>query len=219
MPPEQPRLDPPAELDMAVGYAMFTQRAIRRLDSERPISDDVLKLVIDAASKAPSGGNTQPARLVVLRDRSVIEEFGGLYYEAWWAKRRGELGWEPGHDIPTDSPYRMASVLASEMVSAPVVVLGYTPPGVPGGALSVLPGIQNMMLAARSVGIGSVLTTLHPQVMDRVNELVGAPVGAEFHCCVPLGYPRGGFGTTQRRPTNETTYWNTWGHNAPWGSA
>jgi nitroreductase len=218
MPAEQIRLDPPDELDMPVGMAMFTQRAIRRYDPTRPISDEVLETVLDAASKAPSGGNTQPARLVILRDRSIIEEFGVLYHEAWWAKRRDQFGWEPGHEIPADSPFRMAALLAEEMTAAPVVVLAYTPPGVPDGALSVLPGVQNLMLAARALGVGSVLTTLHPQVMARVNELVGVPDGAEFHCCVPLGYPRGDFGPTQRRPTADTTFWNRWGQRPPWGS-
>lgn len=56
MPAEQIHLDPPDELDMAIGPAMFTQRAIRRFDSARPLSEEVLKIVVDAASKAPSGG-------------------------------------------------------------------------------------------------------------------------------------------------------------------
>ena len=216
MPAEQIRLDPPEELDMAVGTAMFTQRAIRRFDHDRPIPDPVLKLLLDSASKAPSGGNTQPSRLVVLRDRDVIERFGALYHEAWWAKRRDQFGWAPGHEIPADSPFRMAALLADEMVSAPAVVLAYTPPGVPDGALSVLPGVQNLMVAARALGVGSALTTLHPQVMDRVNALIGAPDGAEFHCCVPLGYPRGNFGPTTRRPVADTTFWNQWGERPPW---
>ena len=217
MPAEQTRLDSPDELDMAVGPAMFTQRAIRRFDNTRSIADEVLKIVLDAGSKAPSGGNTQPARLVVLRDRAVIEKFGTLYHEAWWAKRRDQFGWEPDQEIPHDSPFRMAALLAAEMTAAPAVVLAYTPPGVPDGALSVLPGVQNLMLAARALGVGSVLTTLHPQVMDRVTEFVGAPEGAQFYCCVPLGYPRGAFGPTQRRPTADTTFWNTWGERPPWG--
>jgi len=210
------RLDAPAQLDMAIGEAMFTQRAIRRFDHDRPITDEVIKLLLDAASKAPSGGNTQPSRLVVLRDPAVIEEFGALYHEAWWAKRRDQFGWEPDQEVPADSPFKMAALLAGEMVSAPAVVLAYTPPGVPDGGLSVVPGVQNLMLAARSLGVGSVLTTLHPQVMDRVNALVGAPDGAEFHCCVPLGYPRGNFGSTSRRPVEDTTFWNRWGERPPW---
>ena len=210
------RLEPPAELEMTVGEAMFTQRAIRRLDPARPISDDDIKLILDAASKAPSGGNVQPARFLVIRDRDLITEFGSLYHEAWWAKRKDEFGWEPDQPIPEDSPYRMAGLLASEIQAAPVIVLAFTRPDAPAAASSVLPGVQNLMLAARSLGIGSVLTTLHSTVMDRVNAMFDVPDGAEFHCCVPLGYPRGNFGLTTRRPTSETTYWNRWGDAPPW---
>lgn len=210
-------LDPPAELTMPLGQAMFTQRAIRRFDPDRPIDDAQLELVLDAASKAPSGGNVQPARFLVVRDRAKIEAFGALYYEAWWAKRADELGWEPGHDIPADSPYRMAALLADEMVQAPVVVLAFSMGGARVAASSVFPPVQNLMLAARALGIGSVLTTLHPTVMDRVHELFGVPEGVGFHCCVPLGYPRGGFGPTRRYPSADTTFWDRWDARPPWG--
>jgi nitroreductase len=72
------------------------------------------------------------------------------------------------------------------------------------------------MLAARALGIGSVPTTLHAQVMDRVYALLGVPPEVEFHVCIPLGYPRGRFGPTQRRPTAETTFLNRWGAPVPW---
>jgi nitroreductase len=72
------------------------------------------------------------------------------------------------------------------------------------------------MLAARSLGIGSVPTTLHPKVMARVTALLGVPKEATFHFCVPLGYPRGSFGPNNRRPTSETTFLNRWGAPVPW---
>ena len=72
---EMIRLETPPELDMPIGEAMFTQRAIRRLDPHRPISQAHLKVLLDAASKAPSGGNTQPARFLVVRDKERIREF------------------------------------------------------------------------------------------------------------------------------------------------
>lgn len=208
------RLNPPAELNMPIGEAMFSQRAIRRLDRDRPIGDGQLKIVLDAASKAPSGGNLQGARFLVIRDRQRIAEFGELYYEAWWAKRKDEMGWTPGHDIPADSPYRMASLLASELGHAPVVILAYAMGGAT--ADSVFPGIQNLLLAARALGIGSVLTTLHPSVMERVNGMFAVPADTDFHCCIPLGYPRGNFGPTSRYETADTTYWDRWDARPPW---
>ena len=81
---EMIRIETPSELDMPIGETMFTQRAIRRLDPHRPIPDAHLKIILDAASKAPSGGNTQPARFLVARNKDRIREFGKLYHEAWW---------------------------------------------------------------------------------------------------------------------------------------
>ena len=210
------RLKPPAELDMPIGEAMFNQRAIRRLDRNRPIGDAQLKIVLDAASKAPSGANAQVARYLVIRDRQRIAAFGELYYEAWWAKRKDDYGWTPGQDIPADSPYRMAALLAREMRHAPVVILAYAMGAAATTASSVLPGVQNLLLAARALGIGSVLTTLHPSVMDRVSAMFGVPADAAYHCCIPLGYPRGNFGPTRRYATADTTHWNRWDARPPW---
>jgi nitroreductase len=108
----------------------------------------------------------------------------------------------------------MAFLLADELRHAPVVVLAFAMDS--SGANSVLPGVQNLLLAARALGIGSVLTTLHPSVMDRVNEMFAVPAEADFHCCIPLGYPRGNFGPTQRFATADTTYWDQWDARPPW---
>ena len=211
---EMIRLPPPAELNMPLGEAVFTQRAIRRLDHNRPVGDAELKLMIDSASKAPSGGNTQTARFLVLKSRSKIHAFGRLYHEAWWAKRHDDYGWSPDQELPAQSPFRINALLANEMVDAPAVVLAFAAHGtIPS---SVLPAAQNLMLAARALGIGSVLATLHPCVMDRLYHLLEVPADIDFHCCIPLGYPRGNFGPTQRYPSAETTFWDTWGSPPPW---
>ena len=209
------RMATPAGLEMRLGEAIFTQRATRRLDPDRAISDEHTRLILDAASKAPNGGNAQPARYLVVKDRARIREFGPLYREAWWAKRRDAYGWTSKDDIPVDSPYKMPALLADEMGSAPMVVLAFSTGGL-GEAMSVLPGIQNMLLAARALGIGSVLTTLHPQVMERVYALFNVPEDVTLHHCLPFGYPRGNFGPTSRYPSAETTHWDTWGAPPPW---
>ncbi len=212
---EMIRIEAPAELDMPIGEAMFTQRAIRRLDPNRPISEAHLKIVLDAASKAPSGGNTQPARFLVVRNRERIREFGKLYHEAWWAKRRDEYGWASKEDIPPGSVYEMPSRFADEAVNAPAVILALAVGGNQ-TAHSVFPPVQNLLLAARALGIGSVLTTLHPQVMERVYSMFEIPREVAFHCCIPLGYPRGRFGPTRRFPTSDTTSWERWNVKPPW---
>ena len=209
------RLDPPDELRMPIGEAMFSQRAIRRLDPDRPITDAQIEIILNAASKAPSGGNTQPARYLVIRDREDIKAFSKLYHEAWWAKRRDAYGWNSRDDMPKDSPYRHAALLADEMGNAPAVILVYSEPtGV--AASSTFPGVQNLLLAARAMGLGSVLTTLHAEVMKRVNVMFGVPDEMVFLCCIPLGYPRGNFGPTSRLPTSATTSWGRWGTPPPW---
>ncbi len=203
-----------SRLSMPIGEAMFTQRSIRRFRPD-PIPMEDLRLVIEAASKAPNGGNRQIARFLVVTDRARIREFGGLYREAWWAKRRDEKGWTRPEDIPDDArTYRSAMGLAEEMKAVPCVVFALAGP--PGSANSVIPAAQNLMLAARALGIGSVPTTLHPQVMERFHAMFGIPTDATFHFCIPLGYPRGGFGPNVRRPTSETTYLDAWGAPPPW---
>jgi nitroreductase len=206
------RLEPPQKLDMKIGEAMFTQRAIRKLKPD-PISDEDLQTLLDAASKAPNSGNEQLARFLVIRDRQKIREFGQLYHEAWWAKR-AVRGWTKPEDLPDTTRYRAPSQLANEMKDAPVVILAIAT--APNRANSVFPAAQNLMLAARALGIGSVLTTLHPKVTERVHALFNIPADAEIHCCIPLGYPRGRFGTTQRLPASEITYYDEWGNPPPW---
>jgi hypothetical protein len=87
-----------SRLSMPLGEAMFTQRSIRRFKPEPiPLAD--LRLIVEAAVKAPNGGNQQVARFLVVNDRTTIREFGPLYREAWWAKRRDEGFQGPG-DLP-----------------------------------------------------------------------------------------------------------------------
>jgi nitroreductase len=206
-----------ARLDMPIGDAMFSQRSIRRFRSI-PIPVKDLQLIMDAAVKAPSGGNRQPARFLILTDAEIIREFGALYREAWWAKRRDEKRpWTRREEIPAEErSHASAARLADEIKDAPCIVLAFT--AVQNGASSVIPSVQNLMLAARALGIGSVPTTLHAQVIDRVYALLGVPPEMEFHLCIPLGYPRGRFGPTRRIPASEVTYLDRWAAPAPWSA-
>jgi nitroreductase len=207
-----------SRLDMPVGEAMFSQRSIRRFRSD-PIPVEDLRLILEAAVKAPSGGNRQPARFLVLDDPEIIRQFAVLYREAWWAKRRDEhRPWTSREQIPAeDRGSTSAARLADEIKDAPCIILALTTGK--GQASSVIPAVQNLMLAARALGIGSVPTTLHAQVLERVYTLLDIPSQMDFHLCIPLGYPRGSFGPTQRRPTAEITYHNRWNTPVPWATA
>ena len=195
---------------MPLGEAIFTQRAIRRFKAD-PIPIEDLHLLVEAAVRAPNGGNLQVARLLVVTDRSTMHEFGALYREAWWAKRHDE-GFADFADLPR--AFHPAAGLADAMRDVPCVVLALALAN--GPANSVIPAVQNLMLAARAIGIGSVPATLHPTVMPRVRALLGIPDDAAFHFCVPLGYPEGRFGPNVRKPTSETTYLDRWGGPVPW---
>jgi nitroreductase len=210
--------DEQARLSMPLGEAIFTQRSIRRLRPE-PIPDEDLRLIVTAATKAPNGSNSQPARFLVLTDRALIKDFGALYREAWWAKRRDAGRPRTTREaIPADDRNsRAAAKLADEIGDAPCIVIALSLAH--GQGSSVIPAVQNLMLAARALGIGSVPTRLHPQVLERVYALLGIPAEVELHLCIPLGYPRGRFGPTQRRPIAETTFLNRWGAAAPWAVA
>jgi nitroreductase len=197
-------------LSMPVGEAIFTQRSIRRFRAE-PIALGDLRLILEAAVRAPNGGNQQIARFLVVNDRAAIREFGALYHEAWWAKRRDE-GFQRREDLPPR--YLSAAGLADSMADAPCVVFAM---GLGNGpANSVVPAVQNLMLAARAIGIGSVPTTLHPTVMARFHTMFAIPDDVGFHFCVPLGYPQGNFGPTTRLPTSTTSFLNRWGAAVPW---
>ena len=204
------RLDPPERLGMSLGEAMFTQRAIRRLKAD-PVSDEHIRTLMDAASKAPNARNEHRGRFLVVRDREKIRSFAELYLEAWWAKQ--PAGWSPD-TAPAGDRHLAPMRLAETMKDVPVVVLAVSTS--PGNATSVLPAAQNLMLAARALGIGSVLTTLHPRVTDRIHGLFKLPPEAEVHCCIPLGYPEGRFGATARLPAAETTYYDEWDNPPPW---
>lgn len=204
-----------ARLSMSLGEAVFTQRSIRRFRPDPiPLAD--LELVLAAATKAPNGGNSQIARFLVVTDRDLIREYGALYREAWWAKRRDGQGWNGPEDMTADERVRFAAPmrLADDMADVPCIVFALSVP--PNHAESVLPATQNLMLAARALGIGSVPTRIHPSVEERFRALFGVPDDAVLHFAIPLGYPAGAFGPTSRRPVSEISFLDRWGGAVPW---
>ena len=200
-----------SRLSMPVGEAIFTQRAIRRLKPD-PIPESDLRDVLEAATRAPSGGNSQPWHFVVVRDAGLRAQFGPLYREAWWAKRRdgGILGLE---DLPPE--YKPAMGLADVIGEAPVIVLLCATAKGSGPVDSVIPAAQNLLLAARALGIGGTITTLHSTVEERVHALFHIPDTAQIVYCLPLGYPRGRFGAAKRKPLPEVCSNDLWGNAFP----
>ena len=198
-------------LSMPLGEAIFSLRAIRRLKTE-PIPGEDIRDILEAAIRAPSGSNRQPWHFVVVRDPGLRAEIGKLYKEAWWANR-ADTGVRTPEDIPQeDRISHMAMRLADEIGQAPLIVMVCATAKGPRPMASVIPATQNLLLAARALGIGGTITGLHPRVEDRVHRLLGIPETAQVVYCVPLGYPRGRFGPTNRKPLDEVCSGDQWGH-------
>ena len=204
-----------SRLSMPLGEAIFSQRAIRRFRPE-PIAETVLQDILEAAIRAPNGGNNQPWHFLVIKDPELRVQFAALYREAWWAKRRDE-GIRGPEDIPPGKNTRRSAMrLADQIGQAPVIVLLCATAKGAGAMASVIPAAQNLLLAARSLGIGGTITTLHPQVEARVHQLLGIPESAQVVYCLPLGYPRGSFGPAQRKPISEVCSLDRWGGAMSW---
>ena len=194
-----------------------TQRAMRRLKPD-PIPDAALRQIMDAAICAPSGGNRQGWSFLVIRDPARRARLGELYREAW-----GELMKVPYYAAAMTEPPDSAAgkMLASarhlgeHLGEAPVLILACiaidpgTSPSVTTGA-SIYPAVQNIMLAARALGIGSCLTTIHRFRDAQVKELLGIPPTVETAALIPLGYPLGKFGRPPRRSLQEVAFADRW---------
>ncbi len=204
-------------LGLPLYEAIYSMRAIRRMRPD-PISDEDLAIILDAARQAPNGGNAQPWHFLVVRDAARKTELGALYHEAWWAKRADEGIEGPDHPALEHPVRRSAMRLADEIGEVPVIILlCATAPGA-GAAQSVIPSVQNLLLAARGLGIGGTITTLHPVVDERVKALFTIPDDAQIVYCVPLGYPKGRFGPLNRKPLRKIVSEDRWGAPPDWVS-
>ena len=201
-----------SRLTMTLGETMFTQRAIRRFRPE-PIPDADLQDILEAAIRAPNGGNTQPWHFLVIKDPDLRAKLAELYHEAWWAKRRDQGIMGPEDIPPGKNSQRSAMRLADQIGQAPVIVLLCGTAQGPAAAASIIPAAQNLLLAARAFGIGGTITTLHADVDERVHKLLGIPETAQVVYCLPLGYPRGTFGSVQRKPLSEVCSYDRWGNS------
>jgi nitroreductase len=206
--------------------AMSTLRAVRRLRTD-PIPDDLLRKVLTAATWAPSGGNRQPWRFVVLRDPAKKKALRDLYLPHWTTY---ETAHRPALEkLPEPDRSRMgrnydtARHLAEHFHEAPVIVvvcvhlpdLAITDakldrPSVVGGG-SIYPAVQNLLLACRALGLGATLTTLLCTEEPKVRELLGIPPSFVTAAHVPIGYPEGrGHGPLSRKPVEKVAFLDRW---------
>ncbi len=211
--------------DLLTGLA--TTRAIRRIAPD-PIPDEDLSSILWHATRAPSGSNRQPARFLVLRDDGTATAAKHLLAEGFqsgWAQKSRDAGYEAGSALDPDSPkgrQRAAmDYFVEHFAEFPVIVLAclvrYREPH-PSEGSSVYPACQNLLLAARALGYGGVLTGWHALVEDRLRELLGIPTGVAIAGTIPLGRPLGNHGPVRRLPLGDVVYDGSWGVNATWVS-
>ncbi|HXG42108.1 MAG TPA: nitroreductase family protein [Dehalococcoidia bacterium] len=199
---------------MDVFEAIYTLRAIRRFRPD-PVPDELIWKVLEAATKAPSGGNRQPWRFVVVRDPETKARIGQFYLEGW-RFYDGEVRQQMLADPERARIYRSADYLARHLAEVPVLILaclraGPSPVSTSERGSSIFPAVQNLLLAARALGLGGVLTTLHRVREREVRQLLGIPDEWETMALIPLGWPAVPFGPVRRLPVEEVVYWERWG--------
>ena len=192
---------------MDVFEAILTTRAMRRLDNDRPVSDEDIWTVLEAASKAATGGNAQPVRWIVVRDEGKKRRLGEIYKECWAQIGAMYRQRTPAEDSQTHRILTSADHLGEHMGDAPVLII---PASKGGDAASVFPGVQNLFLAARALGLGTTLTTVHQLREPEVRAVLDIPEDVTTWAMIPVGYPTGKWGEAERRPIEEIAYWDTW---------
>jgi nitroreductase len=217
--------------------AMYSARALRRFKPD-PVPDQVMTKILDAAIRAPSGSNEQRWLFVVVKDAEQRRKLGAIYKKssdiarALYANRA-----RPEHMSQEAFDRLMASAmyLMDHMAEAPVLLVACLHPQ-QGGAQpapnlppdlaprlrqmvrlsgsSIYPAVQNIILACRAHGLGTVLTTVHVFYEDEVRAVLGLPPEVQTYALMPIGYPRGKFGPVQRRPVSDVAcldrYGNAW---------
>ena len=200
---------------MDIFETIHTLRAIRRFKPD-PVPDELIWKVLDAAIHAPSGTNQQPWNFVVIRDPETRKRIGDLYLEVWNSFRSRQQQ-QPEEDPTTAKIHASADHLAHHLGEAPVHILvtfNHQISSATVAGSSIFPAVQNLMLAARALGLGTVLTTTHKGREAQVKEILGIPEHVETMALIPLGWPRGRFGPTSRRPAEEVTFWDKWGETS-----
>ena len=211
---------------MDVFEALYTTRAMRRV-SEDPIPDDILKQMVDAGIRAPSGSNRQGWKFIVVTDPEIRNQLGELYREAWdfYVKEfyggTSDLG--ASNVLDDEKAEQVVRITKSatwlsenfHKVPAMFVVLSRNDPT----GSSIFPAIWSLMLAGRAHGVGTCLTTVLGMFKpEKAFEILNIPSdkGWKIDAVVTAGYPLGKWGVAKRTPVDEVTYLNTWGNKTNW---
>jgi nitroreductase len=202
---------------------MYSLRSMRRLKPD-PIPEETLRKIVEAGIHAPTGGNRQDWGFILVRDPELKTFIRDRYRDV---QQRVRASQPPMSELPPARQRAMkASIyLSDHMNEVPVILLACHAKEYPAWVQvknlrgstatvhgSIYPAVQNILLACRAYGIGSVLTTTHFFFEDELKKKVGVPDSMEIAALLPMGYPRGKFGKTTRKPVDEVLYWDKWGN-------
>jgi nitroreductase len=205
---------------MDIEEALYTTRAMRRVRPD-PIPMDIQARILDAAVRAPSGGNAQNWKFLLVDDKDVIGRIAPLYRDAidqlWktiYAGRIAAAEAEPDLEESRQMKRVQSSAqwLADHFEEVPLFLFAFIEADPSGG--SIYPAVWSAQLAARAHGIGSSLTAvLSLWYPTEVYEILGVPTDQNWimACCVSFGYPTGRWGVAERRPVQDVSFRNRWG--------
>lgn len=192
---------------------MRSTRSMRRLKPD-PVPAALLNQVLEAGTCAANGGNMQSWRFLVIRD-PAIKAAAGEFYRKGWHEVVGPR-YRAGGPAPGTTPERFARMLdaaehlADHFHEAPVWIVPCLA-GPRGAGGSIFPAVQNMLLAARAVGLGATLTTLYLIHEKEAEAAMGIPEGFHSYAILPIGFPTGKFGPVRRAPLADVVFDDTWG--------
>ena len=206
--------------EMGLFDAMYNCRAMRRLDT-KPVPEDMLIKLVDAANQAPSGSNLQNGRWLIVRDAKVKAELAALNragVEGYLAPQMDNI--EPLSHQSVDRRRKMMDAVlwqVEHMHEIPALIIACMDFGVPAtndmiarGNGSIWPGIQNLLLAARALELGAAPTTLALTDRKAVAEALNLPESMAAYALIPVGYPLGNFGPVTRKPLDEILRFDQW---------
>ncbi len=210
---------------MDVFETLYTTRAMRRVTTE-PIALEVQAKIMDAAIRAPSGGNQQNWRFLLVDDPAITAKLAVFYREAmvllWdhvYKPQLDEAAANPEHpdSIQFLKVQASAQWLADHFEDVPLYLFPFAQNDTSGG--SIYPAVWSAMLAARALGVGSCLTMVLALHGPEVLEILGVPADEGWHMagCVSFGYPTGRWGVARRQPVDEVTFANRWGSPTTFG--
>ena len=207
-------------MDAMLFDTIFNMRAMRRLKAD-PVPDDLIETILRAGQAAPNAGNAQDAGVIVVKDPAVKRAVQVYYQRAYDAHLKSHYETrlrEMPDGAERDALARQVAAveyLTENFDKVPVWLVACLKVGPNGGhamsGASIYPSVQNMLLAARALGLGANLTTRHMVYAKEVDEIFGLPEGVKSFAILPIGYPQGRFGPVRRAPLQSFVHLDRWG--------